>query len=115
MNDREELAALLGEAEKAAWGEELPDIRKQREFVADFLAAYGVAVQRWNPAAEPPDTTRAVIVRRRNGKVEQGTYLGVNGWWKIYGTRTKSITHWTEMPKFPELQKGEEDETLGRI
>lgn len=25
--------------------------------------------------------------------------LDVNGWWKVYGTRTKHVTHWMPMPE----------------
>lgn len=48
-----------------------------------------------------PDVGVRVIVCRDKGKVEQGIYLGVNGWWKVYGTNTKSVTHWMPMPEPP--------------
>lgn len=25
----------------------------------------------------------------------------VGGWWRVYGTRTKSVTHWMPMPAPP--------------
>ena len=49
-----------------------------------------------------PETNKAVIVCRKDGRVEQGIFRGVNGWWKVYGTNTKSITHWMPMPEPPE-------------
>lgn len=33
-------------------------------------------------------------------KVEQG-FRDVNGWWKVYGTRTKTVTHWMPLPEPP--------------
>lgn len=46
-----------------------------------------------------PDRFCPVIVSR-NGKVEQGM-LDLNGWWKVYGTRTKSVTNWMPLPEPP--------------
>lgn len=37
---------------------------------------------------------------RGSVKVEQG-YLYVNGWWIVYGTRTKHVTHWMQLPEPP--------------
>lgn len=52
-----------------------------------------------------PETFVPVIVCRK-GKdgspiVESG-YSDVNGWWRIYGTRTKRVTHWMPLPEPPE-------------
>lgn len=51
-----------------------------------------------------PEGYEAVIVCRkgRGGKciVEQG-FLDVNGWWRVYGMRTKSVTHWMPLPDPP--------------
>lgn len=33
--------------------------------------------------------------------VETGQ-LDVGGWWRVYGTRVKSVTHWMTMPEPPE-------------
>lgn len=74
----------------------------------DRLAAYentGLApeqIPRWISVADQlPEHNQRVIVCRKDGRVEQGFYLGVNGWWKVYGTNTKSITHWMPMPAPP--------------
>lgn len=51
-----------------------------------------------------PDAGAAVLICRpdRNNRgrqiVEQG-YADVNGWWRVYGTRTKAVTHWMPMPR----------------
>lgn len=51
-----------------------------------------------------PDTFVNVIVCRDGAKgeriVEQG-YRDVSDWWKVYGTRTKHVTHWMPMPRPP--------------
>lgn len=48
-----------------------------------------------------PEYMRPVIVCRKGGKVEQG-YKDVGNWWKVYGTRTKNVTHCMPMPDPPE-------------
>ena len=48
-----------------------------------------------------PERFNRVLVCRENGKVEQG-FRDVGDWWKIYGTRTKHITHWMPLPEPPE-------------
>lgn len=50
-----------------------------------------------------PEEFAPVIVCRKGGKVESGM-LDVNGWWKVYGTRTKNVTHWMPMPEPPEVE-----------
>lgn len=52
-----------------------------------------------------PKAFEQVIVCREGAaigavKVEQGC-LDVNGWWKVYGTRTKRVTHWMPLPEPP--------------
>ena len=60
-------------------------------------------VERWIQTTDRlPESGQRVIVCRKDGRVEQGVYLGVNGWWKVYGTNTKSVTHWMPMPAPPE-------------
>lgn len=44
-----------------------------------------------------PARMQPVIVCRKGGKVEQG-YRDVGDWWKVYGTRTKNVTHWMPLP-----------------
>lgn len=51
-----------------------------------------------------PERFKPVLIcREKNGKpyVEQG-YKDVCEWWKVYGTRTKQITHWMPLPEPPE-------------
>lgn len=60
------------------------------------------AIPRWISVEERlPDCFEPVIVCRKGGKVEQG-HRDVNDWWKVYGTRTKHVTHWMPLPKPPE-------------
>lgn len=51
-----------------------------------------------------PAPFEAVIVCRRGGKVEQG-YKAVGDWWRVYGTRTKNVTHWMPLPEPPEVKE----------
>lgn len=47
-----------------------------------------------------PDRFEPVIVCREAGKVEQG-HRDVKDWWKVYGARTKRVTHWMPLPEPP--------------
>lgn len=47
-----------------------------------------------------PEVFVPVIVCRNNGKVEAGM-RDMGGWWKVYGTRTKRVTHWMPLPEAP--------------
>ena len=60
----------------------------------------------WIPVSERvPDATERVLVCRpgKNGEpvVEQG-YKDVRDWWRVYGCRTKQVTHWMPMPQPPD-------------
>lgn len=43
-----------------------------------------------------------VCRKERNGslKVEAGA-RDVNGWWKVYGHKCKTVTHWMPLPEPP--------------
>lgn len=67
----------------------------------------------WIPVTERlPDRFHPVLVCREKQKgvaiVEQG-YKDVGDWWKVYGTRIKSVTHWRELPDPPKEAKHETD------
>ena len=51
-----------------------------------------------------PHLGQTVIVYREYAwgevKVEQGC-RDLDGWWRVYGTRTKRITHWMPLPEPP--------------
>lgn len=65
----------------------------------------GASGPKWIPVTERlPEKFQPVIVCREGGKVEQG-YKDVADWWKVYGTRTKKITHWMPLPEPPEVTK----------
>lgn len=63
-------------------------------------------MNKWIPVTERlPEPFKRVIVARPGEDeiiVEQG-YRDVGTWWKVYGTRTKHVTHWMEFPKAPEV------------
>ena len=77
------------------------------KIINQFPTAVDAATVRWIPVTERlPDTFRPVIVCREKGKceyvVEQG-FKDVGDWWKVYGTRTKNVTHWMPLPEPPEV------------
>ncbi len=84
-----------------------PAFKNSAEFVRAVQEPKGVENDRFNTwisvKERLPEVGKKVIVAR-DEKVEQGVYRGVNGWWKVYGTNTKSVTHWMPMPQPP---KGE--------
>lgn len=64
-------------------------------------------ISRWISVDERlPGVFEPVIVCRKDKsaktgwKVEQGA-RDLNGWWKVYGTRTKNVTHWMPLPPPP--------------
>lgn len=81
------------------------------KIINQFPSAVDAATVRWIPVTERlPDTFHPVIVCREKGKgeyvVEQG-FKDVGDWWKVYGTRTKNVTHWMPLPEPPEVgEKG---------
>ena len=53
-----------------------------------------------------PKVFEPVIVYRKSKQAKEQSIveagmLDINGWWKVYGTRTKSVTHWMPMPAPP--------------
>lgn len=56
-----------------------------------------------------PKQFEPVIVCREKAKgeyvVEQG-HKDVGDWWKVYGTRTKHVTHWMSLPEPPRAEGG---------
>ena len=54
-----------------------------------------------------PDLATPVIVCRRKAdgsvSVEAGSRMP-DGWWKIFGSRTRCVTHWMPMPEPPEVE-----------
>lgn len=84
----------------------------EAEFFADDIPTVDPApAVRWIPVTERlPDPFVSVIVCRDGAPgeriVEQG-HKDVGDWWKVYGTRTKHVTHWAPLPEPPEVENAE--------
>lgn len=97
-----ELAARLGEMERAAEfykGEWERTVERMNAGKGTNVPGKWVSVEERLPVAN-----ERVIVARGGDKVEQGIFLGVNGWWKVYGTNTKKVTHWMPLPEPPKTE-----------
>ena len=72
---------------------------------APTVDAADVLRSQWTSVKDKlPKKFEPVIVCREGGKVEQGC-RDVMDWWKVYGTRTKKVTHWMPLPEPPEEDK----------
>lgn len=114
MNEKEKMIELIARAKA-----EDPETGSFTEWLAEYLLEHSVSFQtdervprnagtlRWVSVLEAlPELFECVIVCRPGMDepiVEQGRRNG-DGWWKVYGTRTKAVTHWMPLPKPP---KGE--------
>ena len=102
MTDKEKLVELLNNS--FAEQHEKRGLLTALHTATDLIA-HGVTVQEWISVKDRlPEPGERVIVARGE-KVEQGVYLAVNGWWKVYGTNTKSVTHWMPLPEPPKEDK----------
>ena len=82
--------------------EEISKLDTQRKAMAALADSYKAEIPSWIPVTDQlPKSGERVIVCRKDGRVEQGIFLGVNGWCKVYGTNTKAVTHWMPMPAAP--------------
>nr|DAG65479.1 MAG TPA: Protein of unknown function (DUF551) [Caudoviricetes sp.] len=64
---------------------------------------------RWIPVTERLPEAFAPVIVCRDGeagerRVEQG-HKDVGDWWKVYGTRTKRVTHWMPLPEAPKEEE----------
>ena len=85
----------------AAWDEAKSDVLRVID-EQKTVGAADVLRNQWISVTDKlPKKFEPVIVCREDGKVEQG-YKDVGDWWKVYGTRTKKVTHWMPMPEPPE-------------
>lgn len=104
MNDREKLIALIENAKRAMKSENLSCNIARNGFVADFLIANGVTIQRWIPVTERlPENDRQRVLAVCIGdypigypKIDTDRY--VRGHWVRYGN---DVTHWMPLTKSP--------------
>lgn len=97
MTDQQIRSDIIG-----ALSVSMMSMEKEAECIA-FLDRCIEASQsgQWTSVAERLPVSGERVIVCRGDKVEQGIYLGVNGWWKVYGTNTKAVTHWQPMPAAP--------------
>lgn len=51
----------------------------------------------------PPTGVRVLLCRKsRGGSVVDSGYAEADGWWRMFGARTKAVTHWMPMPRAAE-------------
>lgn len=56
----------------------------------------------WIPVTERlPEEHQPVLFCRKGGNVDAGFRIE-SGWWKSYGIKVKSVTHWMPLPKPPQ-------------
>lgn len=110
MSDREKLVELIGEAERNLWGKNVPGIKAQREYIADYLISHGVTVQEWISFDEvKPNDGQSVLGISTEGEIEVHQFYAK---WENclcqYGgnVKTFNITHWMPLPP---AQKGEKE------
>lgn len=90
---------VYAELLKAGWDPDTADL-----FLNNVPDANVCPDSPWISATERlPGQFERVIVCRDDGKVEQG-YKDVGDWWKVYGTRTKRVTHWMPLPAAPDKE-----------
>ena len=68
------------------------------------LYADNVRVGQWISVEEKlPDLCEPVIIcRQKKGSYRvQFGFLDIHGWWVVYGTRCKTVTHWMPLPDLP--------------
>lgn len=111
MNDREKLIALIENAKKAMKSENLSCNIARNGFVADFLIANGVTIQRWIPVEERlPEFDQKVLCYKK-GEIKIGKYIGARYTGEIYAFRTLDMymafgaTHWMPLPEPPKEVK----------
>jgi hypothetical protein len=109
MDDYISREAVIRAADIYNWGKPCATTIK----AINRIPAAEVKPVRWIPVEEQlPEAFKPVIVCRKgkdgSNRVEQGM-LDVNGWWKVYGTRTKAVKHWMPLPEPPSVN-GKETE-----
>lgn len=94
--DKERVIAVLEEYKGDSTGLIAATVEDCQKVVREMPAEDG-----WIPVSvRLPERFKKVILCREGNIVEQG-YRDVNDWWKVYGTRTKKITHWMPLPEPP--------------
>lgn len=102
--DKQTMMDLIIEAKRTD-----PETGSFAEWLAEYLVAHlptRTPPSEWVSVEDRlPPYGKSVIVCQPYSKgtvmVEQGSRY-VNGWWRVYGTRVKRVTHWMPLPEPPE-------------
>ena len=99
--DKQAMLDLIIEAKRTD-----PETGSFAEWLAEYLVEHLPPLttsSKWVSVEDrlPPVGKRVIVCRPYDLDtvvVEQGT-RDIAGWWRVYGTRVKRITHWMPMPK----------------
>lgn len=97
---REKLIELVRDARgNAAWH----NAPNPAEYVADFLIANGVTVQKWIPVSEPPKDHKEYIVMIKGAKCPTTLWYrpSQKNWYEAGGDKPHIVTHWMPLPQAP--------------
>ena len=102
MNDREKLVALIENAKRAMKSENLSCNIARNGFVADFLIANGVTIQRWIPVEERlPQEQGFYRVYHKNSKAISDRFYYKDCPDLFVNVTGDPITHWKPIEQPP--------------
>ena len=100
MTEREKLLNLIIAAKRHD-----PETGSFTEWLADYLLANGVTVQKWIPAEKPPEKEGSYLVCSKTGKVYTSHYYTEKKCSEWYTRKAEwshpNVTHWMPLPEPP--------------
>ena len=100
MTEREKLLDLIIAAKR-----DDPETGSFTEWLADYLLANGVTVQKWIPASKPPKEEGSYLVCSKTGKVYTSHYYTEKKCSEWYTRKAEwshpNVTHWMPLPEPP--------------
>ena len=100
MTEREKLLDLIIAAKRHD-----PETGSFTEWLADYLLANGVTIQKWIPTENPPEEEGSYLVCSKTGKVYTSHYYTEKKCSEWYTRKAEwshpNITHWMPLPEPP--------------